>query len=86
MKVLGRLMLASSGEFEYHGETGAVLHGMLDLSRPDEVSGRAVVRLPNGSSTGVMIRGKISAGKLVARYQDGWRDTGDIVFDLANPL
>jgi len=86
MKVLGRLMLASSGEFEYHGETGAVLHGTLDLSRPDEVSGRAMVRLPNGNSTGVMIRGKITGGKLVARYQDGWRDSGDIVFDFSNPL
>lgn len=86
MKVLGRLMLASSGEFEYHGESGAVLHGTLDLSRPDDVSGRAMVRLPNGSSTGVMIRGKITGGKLVARYQDGWRDSGDIVFDFSNPL
>ncbi|HYC10792.1 MAG TPA: caspase family protein [Steroidobacteraceae bacterium] len=86
MKVLGRLMLAGSGEFEYRGETGAVLHGTLDLSRPDDVSGRAMVRLPNGSSTGVMIRGKITGGKLVARYQDGWRDSGDIVFDFSNPL
>jgi len=26
------------------------------------------------------------AGKLIARYQDGWQDTGDIVFDFTNPL
>ena len=85
-RMLGRLMLASSGEFEYHGETGAVLHGALDLSRPDDVSGRAVVRLPNGSSTNVMIRGRLSGGKLIARYQDGWQDAGDIVFDFTSPL
>lgn len=79
-------MLAGSGEFEYHGETGAVVHGMLDLSRPDDVSGRTMVRLPDGSSTGVLIRGRITAGKLIARYRDGWRDTGDMVSTSPIPV
>jgi caspase domain-containing protein len=85
-KVLGRLMLAGNGDFEYRTETGATLRGSLDLSTPDSVSGDGTVTLSNGNYTGLKIRGRLSGGKLLGQYMDAWGDHGDIVFDFSNPL
>lgn len=85
-KVLGRLMLAGNGDFEYRTETGARILGTLDLSRPDSVSAEATVTVSNGSSTHLSIHGTLSEGKLRGQYMDGWGDHGDIVFDFSNPL
>ena len=50
------------------------------------ISGRAMVRASNGQVTGMVIRAHVSGRKLLGRYEDGWNETGDIVFDLSNPL
>jgi uncharacterized caspase-like protein len=89
----GQIIIASSGEFDYTSATGAKVHGSLDLTKPDDISGSGTVqqprkfgiplyRYPDGSSsTQLVIRAKVSNGKLVGRYSDAY-ETGDLVVDL----
>jgi len=93
----GRLVLESSGDFEYTGSNRVKVRGSLNLSAPQNVTGTATVtqpkllgfaqmKYPDGSSTARMvIRGRIEAGVLHGRYSDAY-ETGELVFDLGNPL
>lgn len=93
----GRLVLESSGDFEYTGSNKVKVRGSLDLSAPEKVTGTATVTqpkllglalmtYPDGSTTARMvIRGQIVGGVLRGRYSDAY-ETGELVFDLGNPL
>ncbi len=93
----GRLVLESSGDFEYTGSNKVKVRGSLDLSAPGNVTGTATVTqpkvlglalmtYPDGSTSARMvIRGQIVEGVLRGRYSDAY-ETGELVFDLNNPL
>ncbi|HET9331469.1 MAG TPA: caspase family protein [Steroidobacteraceae bacterium] len=93
----GRMVIASNGDFEYTGETGVKVRGTLNLSHPQQIEGAGTVsqpkrfgiplaRYPDGSSTANMvIRGEVVNGKLRGHYSDAY-ETGDLIFDLNNPM
>jgi hypothetical protein len=93
----GRLVLSANGDFDATGSNGVKARGSLDLSRSDKIQGTATVtqpkvlgvpiaRYPDGSSTTtITIRAQIVGGMLRGHYSDAF-ETGEIVFDLNNPL
>jgi Caspase domain len=93
----GRLVLSANGDFDATGSNGVKVRGSLDLSRPDKIQGTATVtqpkvlgvplaRYPDGSTTTtIAIRAQIVGGMLRGHYSDAF-ETGEIVFDLNNPM
>lgn len=93
----GRMVLASNGDFEYTGSNGVKVNGSLNLSHPQQIEGAGTVtqpkrfgipiaRYPDGSTTANMvIRGEIVNGTLRGRYSDAY-ETGELIFDLNNPM
>jgi hypothetical protein len=93
----GRLVLSANGDFDATGSNGVKVRGSLDLSRPDKIQGTATVtqpkvlglpiaRYPDGSTTTtIAIRAQIVGGMLRGHYSDAF-ETGELVFDLNNPM
>jgi hypothetical protein len=93
----GRVVLAANGDFDATGSNGVKVRGSLDLSRLDKIQGTATVtqpkvlgvplaRYPDGSmTTTIAIRAQIVGGMLRGHYSDAF-ETGELVFDLNNPM
>jgi uncharacterized caspase-like protein len=93
----GRIVLSANGDFDATGSNGVKVRGSLDLSRPDKIQGTATVtqpkvlglpisRYPDGSTTTtIAIHAQIVGGMLRGHYSDPF-ETGDLVFDLNNPM
>lgn len=90
----GGLFLNGDGSFSYQGSNGVQLHGLMNTSNADSISGTGTAsmpkklgiipqRYPDGSiSTPVTLRGKIVKGVLQGRYATKF-ETGVFVFNLS---